>query len=100
MALSRLFRMNVFRLVCFFFFQAEDGIRDVAVTGVQTCALPIFSKELLLREQRRYFRHPVNLPVTLKAGEAEQQARMTNLSGGGMAVRTVKPLKQIGRAHV
>src|SRR6266436_9014406 len=28
-------------LVLFFFFQAEDGIRDVAVTGVQTCALPI-----------------------------------------------------------
>src|SRR2546429_4899949 len=27
--------------VYFFFFQAEDGIRDVAVTGVQTCALPI-----------------------------------------------------------
>src|SRR2546422_9202663 len=26
----------------FFFFQAEDGIRDVAVTGVQTCALPIW----------------------------------------------------------
>src|SRR2546429_1450780 len=26
-----------------FFFQAEDGIRDVAVTGVQTCALPISS---------------------------------------------------------
>src|SRR2546429_4950245 len=30
-------------IVCYFFFQAEDGIRDVAVTGVQTCALPIFS---------------------------------------------------------
>src|SRR2546422_4456805 len=29
--------------VLFFFFQAEDGIRDVAVTGVQTCALPISS---------------------------------------------------------
>src|SRR2546422_1397638 len=28
--------------IFFFFFQAEDGIRDVAVTGVQTCALPIF----------------------------------------------------------
>ena len=27
---------------CFFFFQAEDGIRDYKVTGVQTCALPIF----------------------------------------------------------
>src|SRR5256884_3121442 len=31
----------------FFFFQAEDGIRDVAVTGVQTCALPIFAGEVL-----------------------------------------------------
>src|SRR2546430_11732767 len=29
---------------CRFFFQAEDGIRDLTVTGVQTCALPIFSK--------------------------------------------------------
>src|SRR2546422_7663669 len=28
----------------FFFFQAEDGIRDVAVTGVQTCALPILDR--------------------------------------------------------
>src|SRR5207302_3382005 len=27
----------------FFFFQAEDGIRDFHVTGVQTCALPIFA---------------------------------------------------------
>src|SRR5258707_11133174 len=26
---------------CVFFFQAEDGIRDIGVTGVQTCALPI-----------------------------------------------------------
>src|SRR6266850_915136 len=29
----------------FFFFQAEDGIRDYKVTGVQTCALPIFRDE-------------------------------------------------------
>src|SRR2546422_7794960 len=29
-------------IICFFFFQAEDGIRDVAVTGVQTFALPIW----------------------------------------------------------
>src|SRR5438034_11071208 len=29
----------------FFFFQAEDGIRDHCVTGVQTCALPIFRKK-------------------------------------------------------
>src|SRR5215203_7075853 len=34
--------MNVRDRICFFFFfQAEDGIRDIGVTGVQTCALPI-----------------------------------------------------------
>src|SRR3712207_7570591 len=31
--------------VFFFFFQAEDGIRDIGVTGVQTCALPISNWE-------------------------------------------------------
>src|SRR2546427_1630859 len=30
-----------FFIIFFFFFQAEDGIRDLTVTGVQTCALPI-----------------------------------------------------------
>src|SRR2546429_3929888 len=34
-------RRDAYLLNSFFFFQAEDGIRDVAVTGVQTCALPI-----------------------------------------------------------
>src|SRR2546422_6761047 len=33
--------VSQFIWIFFFFFQAEDGIRDVAVTGVQTCALPI-----------------------------------------------------------
>src|SRR5256885_7441296 len=32
------------RSLFFFFFQAEDGIRDYKVTGVQTCALPIFGR--------------------------------------------------------
>src|SRR5258707_9142306 len=36
-------RMN--REIVFFFFQAEDGIRDIGVTGVQTCALPISAKQ-------------------------------------------------------
>src|SRR3989440_8709895 len=37
------------RLITFFFFQAEDGIRDLIVTGVQTCALPIsFSPSFIL----------------------------------------------------
>src|SRR5260370_42107730 len=33
---------------CFFFFQAEDGIRYSSVTGVQTCALPIFALYLIV----------------------------------------------------
>src|SRR5687768_18181370 len=36
------FLFSFFFFFLFFFFQAEDGIRDVAVTRVQTCALPIF----------------------------------------------------------
>src|SRR5687767_15198711 len=36
--------INILCLFFFFFFQAEDGIRDKLVTGVQTCALPIFAK--------------------------------------------------------
>src|SRR5256885_9234081 len=35
----------------FFFFQAEDGIRDYKVTGVQTCALPIW--RLRLKQENR-----------------------------------------------
>src|SRR2546426_5872093 len=34
--------VSLYCLLIFFFFQAEDGIRDYKVTGVQTCALPIF----------------------------------------------------------
>src|SRR2546421_9593721 len=35
---------SVIMRVVFFFFQAEDGIRDLIVTGVQTCALPIYRR--------------------------------------------------------
>src|SRR2546429_6348925 len=44
---SRVWRCR--ELLCFFF-QAEDGIRDVAVTGVQTCALPISYCDVALAE--------------------------------------------------
>src|SRR3712207_8052308 len=37
----------------FFFFQAEDGIRDIGVTGVQTCALPISGKRTGHPERQR-----------------------------------------------
>src|SRR5258708_5767098 len=51
------------------------------------------AKELLERERRRYFRHAGNLRVVLKDEEAEHHARMSNLSEGGMAVRTAKALR-------
>jgi len=39
--------VDVFLFCLVFFFQAEDGIRDRDVTGVQTCALPIYAWSLL-----------------------------------------------------
>src|SRR5207249_11787559 len=45
------FSTSVFVICFFFFFQAEDGIRDRNVTGVQTCALPISRHEVARREQ-------------------------------------------------
>src|SRR2546422_8537689 len=55
------------RSMCsFFFFQAEDGIRDVAVTGVQTCALPISIHQSIDRE----------VLVPQRAREAEIEVRV------------------------
>src|SRR5699024_11539471 len=39
----------------YFFFQAEDGIRDRNVTGVQTCALPIFIETIENRDNDKVF---------------------------------------------
>src|SRR5256885_6898158 len=46
----------------FFFFQAEDGIRDYKVTGVQTCALPISAADLWNLFQREYGLQSVQAP--------------------------------------
>src|SRR3712207_6988294 len=62
----------------FFFFQAEDGIRDIGVTGVQTCALPIYRRrirEMVGRAVRDWgFRgvkvHRLDAPVTREVCEA------------------------------
>src|SRR5256886_4493245 len=48
----------------FFFFQAEDGIRDLTVTGVQTCALPISAHRRVRRRQRPH----VGAGVRLRCG--------------------------------
>src|SRR5439155_6546670 len=60
----------------FFFFQAEDGIRDGHVTGVQTCALPISAAESWAMERdgativlkvRQGLKFPSGRPVTAQA---------------------------------
>src|SRR5688572_25517600 len=55
-------------LYCFFFFfQAEDGIRDLTVTGVQTCALPIWNG---FHEDLTVLNHgaePIDLDVRVEA---------------------------------
>src|SRR5690554_6998363 len=53
----------------FFFFQAEDGIRDADVTGVQTCALPI----LELEDLEAYKHHGPLMAMAFQA-EVEKQA--------------------------
>lgn len=50
------------------------------------------AREMMTRERRRYFRHPLSLSVSLKTDEGEQWARMTNLGEGGMAIHAVKRL--------
>src|SRR5205823_9398725 len=76
-------------LCCFFFFQAEDGIRDKLVTGVQTCALPIFcccthsSEPVLRREWLSSGTHVTSVsaaldgpeldPETVRAGRSEER---------------------------
>src|SRR5256886_3638801 len=65
----------------FFFFQAEDGIRDLTVTGVQTCALPI-SRELqrdhedTARRDREIDRRP-GLPWEHRSATATPRLRLT-----------------------
>src|SRR5690606_40358241 len=65
--------------VCFFFFfQAEDGIRDFHVTGVQTCALPIYSDR---RGCLRLRRLCVSLPKPNRTCGREHHDRYCDKAG-------------------
>src|SRR5688572_32136499 len=48
-------------MLFFFFFQAEDGIRDLTVTGVQTCALPIYFISTQRRDTRAHSSRPASI---------------------------------------
>src|SRR5690349_22793333 len=64
------------RVNSFFFFQAEDGIRDLYVTGVQTCALPISRTGALVnREEREQFETLLRVVLTGGAVEFEELIR-------------------------
>src|SRR3989449_7887494 len=78
--------MNSVFLCFFFFFQAEDGIRDVAVTGVQTCALPICERPLLSKEQiRENLQH-----------QRDQMARFLEFGAGPTAAILLDNAKWLG----
>src|SRR2546427_3890833 len=80
----------------FFFFQAEDGIRDLTVTGVQTCALPISAWRLapLLgpsrrrRHARRDVRRRAQVHPQLEPG-SEALAARPRRPGGRLLARSL-----------
>src|SRR6185369_11684481 len=76
-------------MYCFFFFQAEDGIRDSSVTGVQTCALPISirrtSRALGLRTDAAYrFERGADIEGLVTAS-ARAAALIAEIAGGTIA---------------
>src|SRR5260370_492564 len=66
---------------CVFFFQAEDGIRDSSVTGVQTCALPIWGPQELRcwGESTQARSRAQSRDLELQRGRSEEVIRMGKL---------------------
>src|SRR5688572_15110456 len=77
-----------------FFFQAEDGIRDLTVTGVQTCALPISDAQRI-----DFGPLPVDAPVRGCAGQAGPDARRPEpaVEAHRSLERHMRPAKREGR---
>src|SRR2546429_571742 len=81
----------MYLFIFFFFFQAEDGIRDVAVTGVQTCALPIYFAVFYLRCD--FLQTPILERPPFFAGPVAPSEQTTERleDGIGKALRGLKP---------
>src|SRR5260370_9153972 len=88
--------MYILLIFFFFFFQAEDGIRYSSVTGVQTCALPIFRDLHRLRWSHRSLWRSRSLSVSF---ERLFEPAREPLHLAIAAVEAVDDLKQeVGRA--
>src|SRR5437762_9722321 len=69
-----------------FFFQAEDGIRDTSVTGVQTCALPIFSNWFGITSARQSLVKNCITEITAMLGSGSVCVPVTRTTSIGTAV--------------
>src|SRR5207249_7853769 len=88
----------LFVLCFFFFFQAEDGIRDRNVTGVQTCALPI-SYALPVLGRRGYGSvGPIRAARKERCEHAALKLRCRRGKAGGATGGGTTSPKEIGRA--
>src|SRR2546430_13503232 len=73
-----------------FFFQAEDGIRDLTVTGVQTCALPISLSFVSLNDITMMQATPVTWTALLDSGwPSVKLTKLKALVGGEAVSRTL-----------
>src|SRR5256885_7738705 len=73
----------------FFFFQAEDGIRDYKVTGVQTCALPICLIAMIGKAERG--------PVAIESIKNHKSAYLMAVGGAAYLVsKAIKNAKVVG----
>src|SRR5215203_619251 len=106
-------------MLSFFFFQAEDGIRDIGVTGVQTCALPIsgsldLHRDLGLDPPERVLEGEVDVRLEvgaalgarlLPAGSAaedaaEEVAQVADVEVEAPGSAWVEPAAAVGRAEL
>src|SRR2546428_1306229 len=88
--------MSRYLTIFFFFFQAEDGIRDLIVTGVQTCALPICPAELRERGRSglpKFCRTMTGFP----AATSVTTARSVEIGYATSPCRLAAPVMSVGR---
>src|SRR5256885_5439533 len=93
----RLYATFFFNICFFFFFQAEDGIRDYKVTGVQTCALPISPIPDANDSRMSAIPYEANL-TPMRVGPLSGWGGGRTLGGADGVSKRRRNLSEIGRA--